>query len=315
MTDANVFLGRLPSNALLDGGMPIDKSLAEASIKKLSEALSLTLDETALGIVDVASATMVKAIRSISIERGHNPADFALFVYGGAGALHANSVAKELDIDTIIVPLEPGILCADGAVNSNLTIDFVKTLLVPLEKQSNATFVEANEELGASCVAWFTSEGLTQSQQALTWSVDLRYVGQNYELTLPLVKNTLEGKNLSELSKRFHESHDRNYGFSSIDQDIQIVSLKVKANGILPVPPLPKLDAISNDAPQAYREVMFTLDQWDRTPVFRRDNLGSGQLIKGPAVIEQLDTTILVYPDDTAKVDEWGNLIIGLGRD
>ena len=314
VTDANVFLGRLPGKALLDGRMTINKSLAESSIRKLAKALSLTIDQTALGIVDVASATMVKAIRSISIERGHNPSDFALFVYGGAGALHANSVARELDIYTIIVPPDPGILCADGAVNSNLTADFVKMLLVTLEKESSDKFLEAYEELEISCQTWFVSEELSSPQQVLVWSVDLRYLGQNYELTLPITQNALNTQYLEELTKQFHEAHDVSYGFSSIDQPIQIVSLKVKANGILPVPPLPKWIRSTHGTPGSYREAIFEVDKWANTPVFHRNELGIGQLINGPAIIEQLDTTILIYPHATANVDQWGNLIIELSR-
>ena len=129
VTDANVVLGRLNDTALLDGQMPIDRSLARAAVEALAGALDLGTEETALGIIRVAGATMVKAIRSISVERGHHPAGFALFVYGGAGPLHAADVARELEIGTVIVPPNPGILCADGALASGLRNDFVRTTL------------------------------------------------------------------------------------------------------------------------------------------------------------------------------------------
>ena len=133
VTDANVVLGRLNDTALLDGQMPIDRSLARAAVEALAGALCLGTQETALGIIRVAGATMVKAIRSISVERGHHPAGFALFVYGGAGPLHAVDVARELEIGTVIVPPNPGILCADGALASGLRNDFVRTVLLPLD--------------------------------------------------------------------------------------------------------------------------------------------------------------------------------------
>ncbi len=314
VTDANVLLGRLPGDSLLDGRMPINKSLSQKSVNRLSDELSLPMDETALGIVDVASATMVKAIRSISIERGHNPAEFALFVYGGAGPLHANTVARELDIHTIIVPSDPGILCADGAANSNLTTDFVKTLLVTLDLESREAFKVARQGLAMSCSQWFESEDLTEDQQTLAWSVDLRYVGQNYELTLPLLDGYLNDNVVRALTSQFHTAHDVNYGFSSIDQPIQMVSLKVKANGVLPVLPLPRLNHTKNDKPDSHRSVMFEIDRWENTPVFRRSELGGKQIIMGPAVIEQLDTTVLIYPDDKGIVDDWGNLIIEISN-
>ena len=315
VTDANVVLGRLNDTALLDGRMPIDRSLARAAVAALARALGLETEETALGIIRVACATMVKAIRSVSVERGHNPSGFALFVYGGAGPLHAVDVARELEIGTVIVPPNPGILCADGALASGLRNDFVRTVLLPLDADALPAVNAARAAVSAETAAWFDDEGVPDARRSLEWSADLRYLGQNYEIQVPWSGQALDRESLAALAGAFHAAHEQQYGFASEVETIQIVSVKVKSVAALPAPPIPRLEPGPDTAPAGERETVFERGRRRPSPVYRRGDLVPGQAIRGPAIVEQLDTTVIVFPGDRMRVDPWGNLVISLGED
>ena len=316
VTDANVVLGRLDGEALLDGEMPIDRSLARAAVGRLADSLDLGLEETALGIVRVACATMVKAIRAISVERGHHPAEFVLFVYGGAGPLHAVDVARELEIGTVIVPPSPGLLCADGALASALRNDFVRTLLLALDPAAISQVNGAREEVAAAAQAWFAAEGIPAPRRSFEWSADLRYVGQNYEIQVPWNGRQVDRNTVAEIADAFHAAHERQYGFASATEAIQLVSVKAKAVGALPAPPIPRLEPGPEAAPCGERRTVFEPGGRSRvSPVYRRGELAPGQAVPGPAIAEQLDTTVVVFPGDRMAVDPWGNLVIALGRE
>ena len=313
VTDANVVLGRLNDTALLDGQMPIDRSLARGAVAGLATELGLDVEETALGVIRVACATMVKAIRSISVERGHNPSGFALFVYGGAGPLHAVDVARELEIGTVIVPPNPGILCADGALASGLRNDFLRTLLLGLDEGAVAAVNGAREEISSEADAWFENEGVPGPRRSLEWTTDLRYVGQNYEIQVPWSGRAFDRGAVAELAQAFHAAHEQQYGFASEVETIQLVSVRARAVGALPVPPIPRLDPRPDATPAGERAVVYERGRAGMSPVYRRPDLAPGQAIEGPAIVEQLDTTVIVFPGDRLRVDPWGNVVIALG--
>ena len=315
VTDANVFLGRLNGEALLDGRMPIRRDAAEAAVGDLARRLGLGLTETALGIIAVASATVVKAIRPLSVERGHDPADFCLFPFGGAGPLLAADIARELGIATVIVPPSPGILCAEGLLNSDLTADFVKTALMPLTADSHTRLNTVRAELEAMAHDWFDHEAVPAGQRSLRWTVEMRYKGQNYELSLPIDDADFDGAACEDLARVFHGAHERAYGFSAESETVQFVNTKVKAVAEYEKPALPVLEACPAAEPVSRRRALFSGEEWHDTPVYRRDSLAPGQELVGPAIIEQLDTTTPVFPRDTCVVDSLGNLIISLARE
>ncbi|MFI4987910.1 MAG: hydantoinase/oxoprolinase family protein [Alphaproteobacteria bacterium] len=313
VTDAHVMLGRLSGEALLDGRMPIRRDLAEAAIGRLAETLALAPLETALGIVRLVSATMVKAIRAISIERGHDPSGFALFAFGGAGPLHAAETARELEIKQIIIPPSPGILCAEGLLNSDLATDFVQASLIALDERSAADLNGVRAALGKQCEAWFAREGIAAVDRREAWAADLRYRGQNFELSIPFDFAAFDAAGCAALVERFHAAHDRAYGFSQAGEPVELVSMRVKLVGVLDKPTLPELEARAPALPQGKRRVCFADGTWHEAPIFRRSELASGQLLAGPAIVEQMDSTTPIHPGDRARVDRWGNLIIELG--
>ncbi len=312
VTDAHVMLGRLSGEALLDGRMPIRRDLAEAAIGRLAETLDLPPIETALGIVRLVSATMVKAIRSISIERGHDPSGFALFAFGGAGPLHASETARELDIRQIIVPPSPGILCAEGLLNCDLATDFVQAALVPLGERSAAALNGVRQSLSRQCDAWFEREGIAAADRREAWAADLRYSGQNFELSIPFEAAAFDAAACAALVEQFHAAHDRAYGFAQKGEPIELVSMRVKLEGVLEKPRLPELAAGPPAAPRGERRVCFADAVWHDAPIFRRRELARDQIIAGPAIVEQMDSTTPIHPGDSARVDRWGNLVIEL---
>ena len=312
VTDANVLLGRLPSEALLDGRMAIRRDLAEAAIDRLAAPLHMSREDTALGIVQVACATIVKAIRAISVERGHDPADFALFAFGGAGPLHAADVAHDLGITRIVIPPNPGILCAEGLLGSDLVADFVQPSLASFDTTAQQTLNAARAALQQRAKDWFRDEHVAAQDQRAAWSVDLRYAGQNFELSIAFNASAFDAASTAALREAFNAEHERAYGFAQADEPVEIVSMRIKLTGVLAKPPLPMYEVSASATALGHRAVTFAKHEVLNTPIYRRDDLHSGQTLIGPAVIEQMDSTLLLFPADHASIDRWGNLIIDL---
>jgi N-methylhydantoinase A len=314
VTDANVLLGRLNDQSLLDGRMKIRRDLAEAAVDRLAKRIRLDRLETAFGIVRLVAATMVKAIRTISIERGHDPSRFALFAFGGAGPLHAGEVARDLGISRVIVPPNPGILCAEGLLNCDLVADFVQTALAPFGPQSLARMNSVGKELTARATEWFDREKVAPEDRRAMWSIDLRYAGQNFELSIPCPAAALAAQDLDEIAGRFHAAHEQAYGFRQDGEPIEFVSLRVKLAGILDKPQLAKLTPRDPGKAVGKRRVAFAKDAWQDVPVYRRSDLAPAQPLEGPAIIEQMDCTTPLFPGDRLRVDDWGNLVIDLAK-
>ena len=309
VTDANVMLGRLNGETLLAGRMPIRAELAARGMAALAGELDVTPDEAALGIVRVAAATMVKAIRSVSVERGHHPGDFSLFVFGGAGALFATEVARDLGMAKVVVPPDPGILCAEGALNAPLSTDFVATILSALDGGGIERLRLAAAELERRSEEWFAAEGVCPRRARRAWAVGARYFGQNYELAIKADLASDDGALVEGLGRAFHAAHEQAYGFASESEPVQIVNVAVKAIADLDRPELPMAPEGPPARPSGHRMVLFEGAERVETPLYARSELTRGQVIEGPGIVEQMDATVLVFPGDQARTDRWGNLV------
>ena len=317
-TDANLILGRLSTRGLLDGDMRLDRELALKAYQPIADRLNFSVEKTAQGMLGIVVANMVRTIRTISIERGHDPRDFVLMPFGGAGPLHARDVAVNLGIKEMVVPAAPGIVCAQGLLVSDLKEDFVESRRIEMTSSGMEALSEILKELNFKAQEWFFSEGASPEGRRLQLLVDARYVGQNFELAVPIASGeslfTDDIFNPNSLIKAFCEAHDQAYGYSSDTDPVEIVNVRLSAsarlhnfeqNSALPIN-APKEELVLRDT----RLVYFDDKDPVETLVYSRDELKPGQRIEGPAILEQMDTTTPVYPHDIAEVTTEGHLII-----
>ena len=320
VTDANLILGRLSPKGLLDGTMPLQLELAETAFLPLAKKLGFTVKKTAHGVLGIVIANMVRAIRTISVERGHDPRQFALMAFGGAGPLHSREVAANLGITEVIIPLAPGIVCAQGLIVSDLKEDFVITHRVSLETAKIGIILERCSQLLSTAENWFVNENIPKNKQFMTLSIDARYVGQNFELAVRLAngKFTLaqDLPNIEFIKRAFFSAHEQAYGYAPTADEIEIINFRLTARGRLhDMQDTNKKQVISSPpTTENFREVCFDghYDIW--TPVYERSQLCFGQEIIGPAIINQLDTTTVVFPGDSAAIATGGNILLSLGN-
>ncbi len=307
VSDANLVLGRLSPAGLLGGGMALDEDAARMALQPAAERLGMSVERTAHGLLGIVVANMVRAIRAISVERGHDPRDFALLPFGGAGPLHAGDVARALGISRMLVPLAPGILCARGLVVSDLRESFVLSRLTPLSDGTLADVRGHMTRLREQAEDWFDEAGVDATARNLQYSLDMRYVGQNYELQV----DTDDA--LNDLAAKFFAVHERNYGYHNPDDPVEIVNLRITAFGRLQRPgEAARLAATGAAEAVQHRPVWFVAGEAVETPVYMRDDLAPRHEIAGPAVIEQLDATTILAPGDHCQVDDSGNLKVEL---
>lgn len=313
VTDANVALGILSRKTLLGGEMTVDAGSADSAVDRVAGRLGLTREEVAEGIIGLATVNMARAIRVISVERGYDPRDYALVAFGGAGPLHAGRLARELEIPTILVPAIPGILCAFGLLAANMRTDFSRTLVVPAAVESLETINAGLQELRELAEAWFEQEAIASDDRAVQPVADMRYVGQNYELSVPLSSTSLDDESLAEALEAFHLAHDQSYGYSAPTEPVQIVTLRMEATGLVPPPALPLVatDGTLEEARIENRTTWLSESGgWTDVPVYDRGRLSAGLRFTGPAIVEQMDSTTLILPGQEVEIDQYGNLII-----
>jgi N-methylhydantoinase A len=314
LTDANVVLQILNPAQFLGGRMKVEREKAVHAIEGLANELGLDLNRTAQGIISVATANMAKAIRVISVQRGHDPRDYALMAFGGGGPLHAARLARELDMSSVIVPLTPGALCALGLLMTDLKADFAKSRLTALSSATPEGISETFVDLEEQANVWFDLEGISQDKRIVNKSADIRYVGQNYELQIPMPAGPTTSDTISALRTAFESAHTQRYGFAPEDEEIEMVTLRIEAVGLVKKADIKvqsKSDNLSPPTPVETRQVwMPEVDGVVSCPVFARSDLKFGHTIVGPAIVEQMDTTTLILPEMTGRIDAYLNLIL-----
>ena len=269
------------------------------------------IEQTAHGLLGIVVANMVRAIRVISVERGHDPREFVLLPFGGAGPLHAADVARALGISSMLVPPAPGILCARGLVVSDLRESFVLSRLMPLNDETLPELLANQNTLYQQAEAWFEQAAIAPSNRQLQYSLDMRYVGQNYELQVDM-----DGGELKNLATKFFAVHERNYGYHNPDDPVEIVNIRITAIGNLQGPSEKAPERLTEEGlPEQMRPVWFDGDTPTNTPIYDRAKLAVGQKLEGPAVIEQLDATTILRPRDRCQVDDAGNIVVDLHHD
>ena len=316
VTDANVVLGTLNPAFLLGGRMPVRHDLAVAAIDRLASALGMERMATASGIISVVIANMARAIRVISVQRGHDPRDYTLVAFGGAGPLHAAHLARELEIRRILVPRNPGILCAMGLLLTDLRADFAVTRLAVLASPALEGVRHAFRDLDSMAAEWFEAESIRSPDRRTARTVDMRYAGQNYELPIPLPDGEIGPATLVALAERFAEAHRRMYGFVAEEDPVQLVTFRVEASGVVPKA---TFEAQADAGPDASAAIIGSREVWVpeaggfvECPVLDRDRLRAANRFTGPAIIEQMDATTVVPPGWIARVEPFLNVILEL---
>ena len=319
VTDANLILSRLSSRGLIGGAMALDADLARSSFAPLAVRLEASVERAAHGVIGIVVANMVRAIRTVSIERGHDVRQFALMPFGGAGPLHAREVAASLGISEIIVPPSPGIVCAQGLVVSDVKEDFVLSQRNRVNQEVQGVMRELVGELLARAAGWPEAEAIPRADCSHELAFDMRYVGQNFELKVPIASvpalDPDDVPGAQSLLARFYDAHETAYGYHNTEDPVEIVNCRLTARGRVyrPRPAIKGHDPGAGPTPHEHREVWFSANVAETAAVFDRSQLHPGHSIDGPAIIDQLDTTTPVHPGDRAVVHASGSLVITLG--
>ena len=309
ITDARVVLGHLNNKELLNGQLPIDSSLSFKAVEKLSEKIGMNVEETARGIITVGNSNIVKEIKNVTVEKGYNPSDFALVAFGGAGPLHAAELMEELSMPMSIIPKTPGLLAAYGLLTEDMRRDFVQTSVMDLGQTDFSVITTMYNRLEHDADVWFDKEQIPMDERGLEYYLDMRYKGQNYEISVPYDKSI---QNVEALRERFTETYLRLYSYSSEDE-VQIVNFGLSAIGRISKPRIEREDYVGEDSSSAIMgERMVLLEDGSRENymLYDREKLHCGNVINGPAIVEQMDSTTIILNNQKAVVDEYFNMII-----
>jgi N-methylhydantoinase A len=312
VTDANVVLGHLPPR-LLGGEMVLDVEAARSAVQTIADAMGLpSVEAAAEGILAIVNENMAGALRLVSVQRGHDPREFALVAYGGAGPLHANAVAKIMGSFPVLIPPAPGVLCAIGDLVADFRDEFARTYIRVLEDADPAEVVSILDELGERAVTWLDGEGISEDARSISFSADMRYRGQGYEIPVAIDPDEIRAGGLADLDERFNGLHEQLYGFRMHDTRSEIVNLRAVGFGAVPKPDLLTGEPGAADAAAAIVEEHEIVFEGERVPtkIYDRARLEPGARFDGPAIVTEFDSTTVVLPGYTAEVDPNFNILI-----
>ncbi len=316
VTDASLILGYLNPGFFAGGEISLDVEAARSAVTAVAASLGMDLDVAASGIHRIVNARMADQLRLVSIRRGHDPRQFALLPLGGAGPLHAGRLAEQLGIERVLIPPTPGVLSAFGLLVADVehehSVTFAQDAAVAEREAMRALFAN----LDAVCRERMARDHVPVDGGIVRWSCDMRYSGQSYELEVPLRQTELSASTIAAMVEDFHQRHEQVYGHANRHNRVEFVNLRSVHSYSLERPTYERTqtgsDAISDSRPDS-RAVYF--DEYQtrvETPVYRREQLSAGQRIEGPAIVEQSDTTTVIYPRWRAEVDAIGNLLMTL---
>ena len=310
VTDANVVLGYLPEE-LLGGAFKLDREAAKKAVKTIADALGLDIYTAAAGIIDIVNENMFGALRMISVQQGYDPRDFALMGFGGAGSLHSNSVAKLMGSWPVIVPRAPGVLCALGDATTRSRAESSRSHSKKKSQTSSSEIAKVLKDMGEQVADELKAEGAKAKDISVTYQADIRYHGQAFEIPMPLEIKGFAKDGLEKLCDAFDAEHKRMFTFN-MDAEHEIVNLRAVALGKALELPSMKLERGTKDPKAAkIRDTQIYIDgKMKKAGIYDRDKLKAGNVIPGPAIIFEMDSTALVHADCTAKVDPYGNIII-----
>jgi N-methylhydantoinase A len=307
-----VLLGRIPAH-LLGGEVPLDKEAAEAGISKLAEELSLSMEACATGVLEISAWNQANALRQITVNRGLDIRDFTMVTFGGSGSLLACRLVDILGLEGVLVPLDPGNLSAYGLLTVDVRNDYVQTAVARHSALEARAVRRVFDDLAELADAALAREGFEPAERVHVRTADVRYYGQAYEVRVDVPAGDVGQETFDAVAERFHDEHRLLYGYDFRDdprQEVEWVNLRVTGIGPIRKPEVREVGAGAGaaSARTGSRQVFF--DSWVDTPVYDRARLGSGDVVEGPAVLEEFSSTVPLHPGFTARVDRFGNLSI-----
>ncbi len=313
VTDANLIAGRINPDYFLGGEIEVSVDMARQAMQTIADGLGISVEEAALGVIRIANANMINALKLVSVRRGYDPRDFTLIAFGGGGAMHAAALAKELHVGRVLIPQAPGHFSAWGMLMTDPMQDFIQTTLLASIDANAGRVEEIFAGMTARARRFVTEAGYPAEEIQVERSLDMRYLGQEHTVRVSL-SGELDG--LTGANDRFHQLHERAYTFR-LDSAIEIVNFHVVATVPTRKPELTAFVASRGDGrPKGRRVVDYDDDGHLESDIYERSGLQSGELISGPAIIEEPAATTVVYPGMSARMDEIGNILIetGVGR-
>ncbi|TFG29492.1 hydantoinase/oxoprolinase family protein [Candidatus Thorarchaeota archaeon] len=292
ITDANVLLGRLNPDFFLGGKIKLRLELAHNAIANIAQRLELSIEETALGIIRISTENMVQAIREVTVERGHDPRNFVLIPFGGAGPTQAVDIAESLNVKKILIPPFPGITSAFGLICTDLRVDLMQTVLMKANGSNAKMLKKSLDELSQQAEKRLVDQGARKGDIHKDFKIDMRYSGQSHELTIPIMQEVDDL--LSESIATFQDLHSLSFGYKMEGREVEWVTARVTAHARTKRNTRYKCDIAEEAFPSGMREIILASGAKYNAEVYLRDHLGIGQIIEGPAIIEQIDTTTFI---------------------
>ncbi|MCH8338047.1 MAG: hydantoinase/oxoprolinase family protein [Chloroflexi bacterium] len=312
VTDANLVAGRINPDYFLGGEISLDTKKAEAALKPIADAFSMNLEQAAMGVIRIADSNMINALKLVSVRRGYDPRDFVLIAFGGAGAMHAGALMRELRCKKVIIPTEPAVFSAWGMLMTDLRRDYIRTLITRTDKVDPQDLDGIYAEMERQATRDLTDEGIKKENLAIQRFADMRYAGQEHTVKVSLPSEKITEKAIQNINDRFHTLHEQTYTFR-LDTPVELVNYHVTALGRVKKPEIKKLDGRGgklDEAHKATRRVNFDELGFHEADIYERDLFPIGETVKGPAVIEEPASTTVVFPDQQLTRDQYGFLHI-----
>ena len=311
VTDANVVLGYLPAEVRLGGDMKLERAKAEAAVQTIADALGLSLMEAASGIASLVNENMYGALRLVSVEKGHDPREFALIAFGGAGPLHANALGRLMSSWPVIIPPGPGVLCAYGDATTRVRNEASRTFIKRFGRTKAEEAVEIFADLAQQASKALDQEGIPSADQTLSYQADIRYHGQGLLLTIDFELDQLRAQGLDAIGGQFDRMHEQLFTFA-LPEDKELVNLRAVAEG---KPTMVRaLKVAQGDASPAAAEMVshqvYVDGGMQEAMLYDRSKLKAGNVVTGPAIVLEMDSTTLILPGHVGQVDDYGNILI-----
>jgi N-methylhydantoinase A len=324
--DANVLAGRINADYFLGGEIPLDVKRAESAMKPIADAFNMSVEEAAMGVIRIADANMINALKLVSVRRGYDPRDFVLIAFGGGGAMHAGALMRELRVRKVIIPTDPAVFSAWGMLMTDLRRDYIRTLITRTDQVTPENLNGIYAEMEEQAVQDLAAEHVVESEMELQRFADIRYAGQEHTVKVPLPAGEITDRVIPQINERFHTLHEQAYTFR-LETPVELVNYHITALGRVAKPGFKKLsdrpplrsgcgDSLGSDrtdgspAAKGMRRVNFDELGFHEAAIYERDRLPVGASVEGPAVIEEPASTTVVFPDQKLTRDEYGFLHI-----